>query len=585
MKFSKKTKKNLQGLQANVGQGAMSAWKHFITHFWQEIRGLHLVRRQVIVWFFLLALLLGTGGLQLYWSRAAYQQPTYVAGGSYAEATHGEIRTTIPWLATTNSEKALANLLYSKLCYYDAAGQIRGEAAAGWSANAEATIWTVRLRDDIYFHDGVQLTADDVIFTIQMIQDPAVRAINADAWRGIDVAKTDDLTLTFTLRAATASFPERLILEILPRHALENAPKANLLESTFNAQPIGSGPFRFSSVQRSGDQGDSIVKLDGNPNYHAGAPLLGSFLLYAYADKAEIKQAVLSGRATATAELAPTELGELPARLSARGYPLNEGVFAFMNTARAPLDQVELRRALTAMTNKSAVANVTGNHLTLDFPILPSQMDLVFPQSASYDLFAAENYLTEAGYTRQAFWQKDGADLTVKMAALDDGSLGLAARELARQWESFGVAVDLTVYGANDSSAFARDVLATREYDVLLYDIAMGADPDMQPYYHSSQTGNQGLNFSNYINPAVDSLLIAANATLDPTTRADNYNAFLREWANDAPAVGLYRNNLLYLVNNAAQIFPADDTLVTRWNRFDEVIYFATNTETRLRTP
>jgi ABC-type transport system substrate-binding protein len=171
------------------------------------------------------------------------------------------------------------------------------------------------------------------------------------------------------------------------------------------------------------------------------------------------------------------------------------------------------------------------------------------------------------------------------MVTLDDGTLGAAATELARQWESFGVTVDLQIFSLADSQIFARDYLNTREYDVLIYNIAMGADPDMQPYYHSSQVGGAGLNFSNYVNHTVDSLLTAASGTLNPEARAAYYNDFLREWANDVPALGLYRNSLFYLMNGSTRAFSENTTLVTRWNRFNEVPYFAVNQELRLRTP
>ncbi|MCL2094719.1 ABC transporter substrate-binding protein [Candidatus Saccharibacteria bacterium] len=583
--FSKKTKRALDDLQENVGEASVSVWRHFVRHFIKSIRGLHLVRLQVVVWFLLLAVLLGAGSLQLTWSRAGFQTNAFVPGGTFAEATLGEIRTTIPWFATTNSERTIARLIYSTLLFYDDSGNIRGDVASGWTSNDSANIWTVTLREGIYFHDGHPLTADDVVFTIQMIQDPEVRAIGASGWAGTEVAKIDDYTVEFTLRSGTAAFPEHLIFEILPKHALDQAPKTNLLEAAFNGNPIGSGPFTFSSIQRTAGTADAIVHLSANPRYHRGAPFLNSFLIHAFTSHGDIQNAIYQGRVTATAELGHPHVTDLPNRLHIRQAPLNEGVFAFFNTAQAPLNNRDIRRALAYMTNKSLIIQATSAQITLGYPILPTQMALDFPEVPTYDLFAAEEYLENAGFARDRLWYSSASEdpLTVTMVTLDEGGLSAAATDLARQWESFGVTVDLHIY--TDSQAFTRDRLIPRLYDVLIYNIAMGSDPDMQPFYHSSQGNGVGLNFSNFNNPTVDSILASANATTNLITRRDRYNDFLRVWATELPSIGLYRSSLFYVVNPNVRTFPDHTTFVTRWNRFNNIPQFAVNTEPRLRTP
>ena len=127
--------------------------------------------------------------------------------------------------------------------------------------------------------------------------------------------------------------------------------------------------------------------------------------------------------------------------------------------------------------------------------------------------------------------------------------------------------------------------MSRRSYDILVYEIELGADPDLLPYYHSSQATSAGLNLSNYKNAMVDDLLLGARDTMDSELRTKKYEAFLQYWVRDVPAIGLYRPSLTYYYNKNVRTFSNDVRLVTAIDRFSDVTDWAVNKATKNKTP
>ena len=124
-----------------------------------------------------------------------------------------------------------------------------------------------------------------------------------------------------------------------------------------------------------------------------------------------------------------------------------------------------------------------------------------------------------------------------------------------------------------------------RNYDILVYEIELGSDPDLLPYYHSSQASSGGLNLSNYRNFLVDDLLLGARDTTDEKLRIKKYESFLEYWVNEAPAIALYQVNMTYFYNQNVRTFGDDVRLVTPLDRFSDVTDWATSKSTKNKTP
>ena len=129
------------------------------------------------------------------------------------------------------------------------------------------------------------------------------------------------------------------------------------------------------------------------------------------------------------------------------------------------------------------------------------------------------------------------------------------------------------------------NVVQARNYDILLYEVELGADPDPFPYYHSSQASSSGLNLSNYANSLVDDLILGARTSMNPDTRTAKYENFLTRWVDDVPAIGIYQASMVYYFNKNVRTFSEDDRLVYPVDRFGDVEYWAVDRATKNRTP
>ena len=166
---------------------------------------------------------------------------------------------------------------------------------------------------------------------------------------------------------------------------------------------------------------------------------------------------------------------------------------------------------------------------------------------------------------------------------MNSGYLPSVTNALKEELEALGFEVNVSVYEENQE--FINNVISKRSYDILVYEVELGADPDLLPYYHSSQATSAGLNLSNYKNALVDDLLLGARGTMDLSLRAMKYEAFLQHWVEDTPAIGLYRSNLTYFYNKNVRTFSNNVRLVTPIDRFTDVIDWAVTKATKNKTP
>jgi peptide/nickel transport system substrate-binding protein len=157
---------------------------------------------------------------------------------------------------------------------------------------------------------------------------------------------------------------------------------------------------------------------------------------------------------------------------------------------------------------------------------------------------------------------------------------------LAKQWRKIGVNVERKVVDTSGiASTFVQDTLQARNFDMLLYELAIGADPDVYAYWHSSQIGQTGYNFTSYSNKAVDASLASARSRLEPELRNAKYKQFIRQWQEDAPALALYQPVLEYVSNENVDAVRPGAQLVGEADRYANVLYWTVHSDTVYKTP
>lgn len=546
---------------------------HLEENFFHRFSHIKNIRLLVFEWILLVSALIMLAITQAFWFWDSFSDNTFTTGGNFIEATHGKINSLNPLFAITSSEKTLSRLLFTNLSTIDYSGHIGLGLAQSITPDTGGKTWTLKLRDHLKWSDGTPITNADVIFTAQLIQNPAVDSIYSSNLKNVKVSEKDD-AIIFSLPTPYADFISALDFPIVPEHILKTTEPKKLIEHDFSSNPVTSGPFKLNTIQTISADGEKIAYLVANPNYYKETPLLTNFSIHAYPEKSQIISAVSSGAVTATADLSATDqksITNTKTKISA----INSGAFIFFNLDRESVKNLDLRTAIRQGLNLDRIRAVAPDTTPLDFPVLSSQVpNLTYPSLWEVDQAKAKEKIAEI---------TNEAPISLGIATVNTGYLPAVADEIAKQLTILGIEVNLKTY--EEDQEFITDAISSRNYDLLVYNIELGANFDLLPYYHSTQATSAGLNLSNYKNNLVDDLLLAARSSRDETLRAKKCESFLSHWTKDVPAIALYQPNLTYYYNKNVRPFSDNIHLVTPLDRFSDVTSWATTRETKNRTP
>lgn len=548
-------------------------------------------KTEIISWLIVVGVITAGVLFQIFWFGRAYMTTAPADGGTYVEASLGPVDTLDPLYAHSDAENAASRLMFSSLYDYDSTGHLSGDLATYMTSDSSQKVYTVNIRHDAKWSDGASLTADDVVFTINLIKNRATRSPLALSWQDIDVKALNTTTVQFTLPAVLASFPQALTFPVLPQHILSSVQPGQLRENTFSRAPVGSGPFTFRLLQQVsvGNQ-STVVRMRANPNYYKGAPKLASFEIHAFKNTGQILTALQTGEVNAAASLTPNLLKRVDAnRYRTMTTPVDNGVYALFNTNDNALQSSSVRQALQAATNTSVLrSQIAGDPPSLDLPFINGQLagnDVPKPQAPS--IMRADAILDHAGWKmKNGIRTKGIQQLTIPITTVKNPLYVAAAKNLAQQWAKIGVKSSVEVIDTDNPSVnFFRDTLQPRSYSVLVYQVAIGADPDVLAYWDSSQIGMNGYNYSNYSNPIADATLSSARGRVEPSIRQAKYKVFARQWLKDAPAIGLYQAQSTYVYGAGVHTMEPGMNLVTDDDRFAGVLDWAVGEKPVYKTP
>src|SRR5207344_1340889 len=140
--------------------------------------------------------------------------------------------------ARSQADRDLVALIFSGLVRNGPGGSIVPDLADSWSVDPTGKTWTFHLRDDATWQDGVPVTAEDVVFTIHTLQDPAYTGPAAGSWSEVDVRAAGDRTVTFSLMTPLGGFLQAATQPIAPAHLLADVPVTALADHPFGTQPV-----------------------------------------------------------------------------------------------------------------------------------------------------------------------------------------------------------------------------------------------------------------------------------------------------------------------------------------------------------
>lgn len=475
-----------------------------------------------------------------------------LSGGTYVEVVTDYPQQVVPLLNVPLSDptgRDVGNLLFDGLTRIGVDGLPEPSLAESWEIDDTGKIYTFHLHPGVTWHDGKPFTADDVVFTIESIQnsrfvgDPTI----SNLWRNVLVERVDDMTVRCTLNAPYAPFLSAASIAILPAHVLADVDVEEWAESSFAQKPIGTGPYQFT------ERTVEYISLAANEEYFGGKPFIEQIRLQ-FIDSTGAAFAALSRDhmyALGINASPETSRIALPANFRRVFLPLDAYAMLSFNLRESPLQDLEVRQALSRGLDKDLLIEqaLGGSAARLDTPILPGWYAYdPNVQWYAYDLEAAGVALDSLGYTLSSEGIREQNGEPLRFSLLTDGNelRRAAAQEIVRQWRLLGVQVEIEEL----ESAELRNRLRSHDFSMAIHGWArLGADPDVFELWHSTQAAN-GANYAGLMDNTIDKVLINARIEQDLLARSEQYATFQQRWVELVPGIMLYQPLYMFVASD-----------------------------------
>lgn len=475
---------------------------------------------------------------------------TPVAGGELREGIIGSPRFVNPVLAITRADQDMAALLFDGLLKANTKGDLVPNIAKSITVSSDATVYNIVMRDDVLFHDGTKLTADDVIFTIGLIQNPELKSPLQGNFDGVVVEKLGDYELNFVLDEPYAPFVENLTVGILPHHEWKDLSVDQIPFSQHNTEPVGSGPYRIKSVKR-----NSSGLIDGYNleafNEYQPKPKIEAINISFFTNEQDLILALKNDKVDSTTGLVNNTDEIILNRpdLTTTKNPLPRTFSLFFNQNKsAALRQLEVRKILEAAIDKNELVAtaLNGDAVAATGPIpvgFEMEGQSVTATSTADTVENLQKRLTTNGWDKNndGIWVKkiDGVDteLRVDIATANLPFLIATAEYLQKAWGKIGVPVSIRQFEQSD---LTQTIIRTRDYETLLFGTSVGRSLDFYPFWHSSQRNDPGLNIALYANITTDAALTKARMSTSTDIKREAIDTFVSELTNTVPAIFLF---------------------------------------------
>ncbi len=492
-------------------------------------------------------------------------------GGTYVESVGGYPQSLNPLLNFYNdADHDVTSLVFSGLTRIGMWGEVEADLALGWESDPSGITYTFKLQRDALWHDGAYVTADDVLFTTSLLQDPGYPGPSDIGllWQSVQVNKIDDYTVQFVLAEPYAPFLDYTSIGLLPAHLLQDVQAADLPTFEFNRKPIGSGPFRLVEVEMDAGQGQiAAVNLKRFSRYYGEDPYLENLVLRFYPTPRAAFEAyqdgMVEGVARVPLELMPQAFAEEDLKL--HSATTAEMVMVYFNellTDTLPFNDAQVRQALLYGLNRQKLVDeiLIGQAVIPQTPFLPGTWAYHTEnvRRYNYDPRQAEALLAEAGWQRDALTEtvhnSAGDSLAFTLLAANEQQDLAVAYAIAEQWAHLGISV--TVEGVPPLAL--SSALEARTYQAALAHLVIPGDPDPYPFWHETQR-LAGQNYAGFEQRRISEVIEEARITVDRQRRLALYKEFQQLFMEEVPALPLYVPIYTYGVDrrvNGEQLGP-----------------------------
>jgi len=468
-------------------------------------------------------------------------EPSY--GDTLVVGTIGEPSILIPMLAGDSASHDVAGLIFNGLVKYDTDLSLTGDLAESWDVSEDGLVITFHLRKGVRWTDGIEFTADDVMFGYKTIIDEKTPTPYKEDFLQVDSAEVID-KYTFRVRYKKPFAPALSSwgnLVVLPRHILQGK---DITKVDFGRTPVGTGPFRLKEWR----PGQEVI-LDSNHDYFEGRPYLDRYIYKVIPDPATLFLELQVGDIdmmglTPLQYTKQTENEYFRKNFQKFRYPVFSYTYLGFNLKHPWFKDRRVRQAIAYGIDKQEIVDVvlfglgkpaTGPYVPDTWPYNPNV------RTYEYNPDKAMKLLKEAGWSDtdgDGILDKDGRRFEFTILTNMGNRLRINAATII-QWRLSKIGIKVHIRTL-EWSTFINEFIDKRRFEAVILGWNIGPDPDQFDIWHSSKTGEKEFNFVSYSNPEVDELLEKGRRTFDINKRKRIYYRLQEILAEDLPYVFLY---------------------------------------------
>lgn len=507
--------------------------------------------------------------------RNAYYNQTLAApdfGGNYTEGLKGQPVYINPVLAFSETDLSLTRLVYSGLYKYNTDGKLVPDLAESLPEISEdQKQYTINLKKNVKWHNDRPFTADDVIFTFQILKDPSFKSPNRNTWLSTNVEKLSDFVVRFTTKDVAGPFLPNLTQPILPKFVWNKTDSASFPLSENNLKAVGTGPYLIKEIKKSNGEIQSI-SLNSFSNYFEGKSKIDTLTFKFFDSDESLFNALHSGQIqgfgfTGTGELkTDTKKGSESGKIT---LAIPQYQMLYFNLNNKFLKDISLRQVLSKTIDQDKIISTAFNsqaqkpNLSV-FKNLSLELDL----SSNFDLETAKNELETLGWIvdpSTGFRTKKNETLELNLTTNDLSANVKTAEIISNAWQSLNIKVNLQVL---PSKQISEEVIRPRQFDTLILSQKFSEDPDPFVLWHSSQIKDPGINITGLEDSEIDKLLTEGRTTTNTQIRKNKYEEFYSLFLSKTPAVFITQAQYIYFLKNNIKNFKTESLLEPSYRFF-----------------
>lgn len=503
-------------------------------------------------------------------------------GGIYREGLVGEMQRLNPLLTWYNEvDDDVCRLIFSSLITNDTRGNPVGDLAIDWGISADGTIYNIAINPAAQWHDGQPVTADDVIFTYEMLKNGSgyIPVDILNFWSTVTINPVNTGTVQFVLEEAFAPFLDYLNVGILPKHIYGNMSFEEMVDSKINIQPVGSGIFRMKDLEQENGKITGVT-LENNSNYHGKKAYLDEIQFTYYSDSGLAYQAYQQGLIDGISYISDDILADVLREESINLYTSRRPILSMLffnldNRSTEFLQSKEVRKALMMGINRERIVRyiLKGQGTLANSPILYGNWaytaeitPVEYNPEKAVEILVREGFILASEQEQVRTKEFSSVDGTKKRKALaftliypDDDLHRKISEQIQQDLGKINVLVNLQAAedpGDPNNKDLSYNwlvdhILPDREYEAVLVDMNLSRYPDPDPYPFWDQTQiSSGQNYVQWNNKTISQYLETARVETNRAERARLYKNFQILFMDELPAIPLYNPVYNYPVSS-----------------------------------